>query len=440
MTQDFQFTDLSDNFKVFDGMASGDFTDFRGQNVHIDPRSLIEIVQKTKLAIQSTRTESGEIVGFPIDEDGHDHKGGAGWIVDVELDQSGTKIIFTPKWTQIGIDLIKKNIRRFFSVSVDLVNKVIMGGSLTNWPATRDAKSGQIMLRPIELSMNLYAIKENAMAEFEGMTREKMCAAIKKHKADNPDDDSISEEDVDALDEMSDAGVTKLFKVVSGKSKKKSEMSVSGMRAGLSKIASTITDFVSSLRSDPKVAEEELDDEEDTELDEEDSDDEEGENEMVKHDFTASPTMTELLRTPEAVLELGKMAELKAQEFLAVERSKVDVVEFASTLVGGTKDKPYGLPIPASEVVEVLLSLPDGQREAVKRLLTKTLNAVNFAEKGYDGEFLFGRPRLPVEYRQSLQMWLDAGKTADSFFKENVELGKATDFNLSEFQAAKVGV
>lgn len=149
--------------------------------------------------------------------------------------------------------------------------------------------------------------------------------------------------------------------------------------------------------------------------------------------------MSELLRTPEAILELGRMAELKAQEFLAVERRKIDVVEFASTLVGGTKDKPFGLPIPASEVVELLLSLEPAQAEAVKRILTKTLNAVNFAEKGLDGEFLFGRPRLPAEFRQSLQLWVDEGKTVESFFKANVELGKATDFNLSEFQVAKVG-
>jgi hypothetical protein len=40
---------------------------------------------------------------------------------------------------------------------VDTENKTILGGSLTNWPASRNAK-GQILLRPVELSQSIKEI------------------------------------------------------------------------------------------------------------------------------------------------------------------------------------------------------------------------------------------------------------------------------------------
>ena len=50
---------------------------------------------------------------------------------------------------------------RFFSSTIDLGRMTILGGSLTNWPATRDVKSGRTLLRPIELSMEgAYKITE----------------------------------------------------------------------------------------------------------------------------------------------------------------------------------------------------------------------------------------------------------------------------------------
>jgi hypothetical protein len=432
------FTDLADSkSKDFDGMASGSFVDFHGSNVTIKSRDLAEIVRKTKIAIESTVTESGEIVGLPIDEDGHDHRGGAGWIVDVSLDRNGSKIRFTPKWTDIGIDLIKKNIRRFFSVSVDLANKVIMGGSLTNWPATRDAKSGEILLRPIELSMNLYATeksnmknktirdiiseirtkevetraKEFTMTDLQETTRAQMEAAVRKHKKDNPDDDTVSEEDIDGLTEMSDEQVAAL----AAKCGKKKDSNMA-MRMGLKKIANTINRFVSGSAV------------------ENESDFENKKGDLPMATEMSNQTLTELLHTPEAVLELGRMAEERAKEFVSAERRKGEIVEFASTLVGGTKDKPFGLPVQASEVVELLLSLPPAQATAVQKMLTKTLEAsVNFGEMGFGGEFLFGRPRLAAQYRESLQIWVDSGKSVDTFFSTNSELGKSSDYNLTEF-------
>ena len=369
MQSGFIFAELKgDPSAAFDGLPATDtlgypLTDMRGNKVDIKKDDLPVLLENTLLAIESTRTESGEVVGLPIDLNNHDHQGGAGWIVGVELDAIRNVIRFIPRWTQAGLDLIKNDIRRFFSATFDPINRVIHGGSLTNSPATKN-KKGQYLLRPIELSETLF-VEEKEMEE-----------TIQK--------------------------------------------------TPLQDIADKFANFIASFKGDdkPEIKPE-------------------GENKMT--DVTpvveavaepANPTLTELLKTPEAVQELGKMAELKAQEFVKAEMRKKEIVEFASTLVGGSADSPYGLPVKASEVVALLLSLPPAQSEAVQMLLTKTMKAtVNFMETGLNGDFN-AHPRLPEIYKPSLNMWLESGKDIKSFFAQNVELGSEKDYNLSEFNKA----
>lgn len=164
-TVDFIFNELileMDYIKAMDGLAAGTFISMYGDEVTFAVEDLPEYITNTMRVIKSTKTESGQIVGLPIDQDAHDHMGGAGWIIGLELDEARSVIRFTVNWTEIGLELIAKNIRRFFSPSVDIFNKVILGGSLTNYPATRDA-AGRILLRPIELSQSM---KEISMPTF----------------------------------------------------------------------------------------------------------------------------------------------------------------------------------------------------------------------------------------------------------------------------------
>ncbi len=138
--------------REFDGLACGEFTDMHGRNVKFAQAELGDYLSNTLAAIEATRGESGELAGLPIDARGHEKGDGAGWIVGARVD--GEKVRLMPRWTEIGRELIGKGIRRFFSATVDTVNKVILGGTLTNWPATRD-KSGRVLLRPVELSQKL---------------------------------------------------------------------------------------------------------------------------------------------------------------------------------------------------------------------------------------------------------------------------------------------
>lgn len=185
MRQDFSFTELSDSAKAIDGLAANEDTPYismAGQEVYIKSDELAAYIENTQAIIDSTKTESGEIVGLPIDMEGHNHKGGAGWIVGLELDSARKVIRFLVNWTEKGIELIKGNLSRFFSPSVDTENKIILGGSLTNWPASRNAK-GQILLRPVELSQSIKEIDmEKTLIEMLAELPGKVAEAVRGGK------------------------------------------------------------------------------------------------------------------------------------------------------------------------------------------------------------------------------------------------------------------
>ena len=144
--------------KPFDGMSAGVFVDMWGREAEFKAEDLETYVKNTRKLLKSTEGEDGDVVGLPIDQADHFGPGGAaGFIVAVELSDGADKIRFTPRWNQAGRDLIASDLFRFFSPTVDLKNKVILGGSLTNWPATRTAT--EILLKPVELSSGFYGMK-----------------------------------------------------------------------------------------------------------------------------------------------------------------------------------------------------------------------------------------------------------------------------------------
>jgi len=337
---------------MIDGMAASDdhaFVSMIGKEVFIPSADLQLIMKNTQAVIESTKTEKGEIVGLPIDMDKHNHEGGAGWIVGLEMDTVRNVIRFAVKWTQDGIDLIKANTRRFFSPSIDMMNKTILGGSLTNWPATRNDK-GEMLLRPVELSLS---IKEFDMEK--------------------------------TLLEILTALPGQVAEAVRGKPKE--------------------TQLSQSVETEGVPL-----------------------------------TLSELLNTPEAVEELGKIAQKRADEFIEVEKRKARAIEFASKLATGTRERPIGLGVPARDAVNLLLSLPAKQSQAVERILAKAYEgAVDFAIHGLDSDGMIRRPELPKIIQTYARQWVDAGKPIKEFFTENPELGNASDYNLAEFITKKDG-
>jgi hypothetical protein len=332
----FLFVELSGDKKTFDGMSAGTFTDMRGRKVVFSPDELDTYITNTRDVLESTRTESGELVGLPIDFEGHDHKGGAGWITDVTLDLARSIIRFDANWTQAGADLIKSNTRRFFSPTIDPSEKVILGGSMTNYPASRD-KKGRMMLRPIELSQELQELDMP-----EGITLE---------------------------------GLRELGR-----------------------------EFVALFKAAEPAEQQE------------------------STDMAEPMNVAEFMQTPEVIAELEKRTSDRVAELLKAEQLKSKVAEFSAKLTGGQ----VALSMKAEDLSADLLSFSDAEK--VMTFIGKIMEAklVDFQEKGSAGVNK-QKQTLPAELKQFMAKWVAAGKTPESFFDVNSELGLSSDYDLAEF-------
>ena len=144
--------------KWFEGFAIGDFIDTLGRPVEVKKADISFFLDNTRKAIEATRADSsGEIEGLPVDAKDHERGNAAGWLVDVKMSLAGDKLLFKPKWTVIGFELLKAKLMKGFSPTFSLDDMTIMGGTLTNWPATREDSIP--VLAPIELSETSIADK-----------------------------------------------------------------------------------------------------------------------------------------------------------------------------------------------------------------------------------------------------------------------------------------
>lgn len=147
-------------------------------------------------------------------------------------------------------------------------------------------------------------------------------------------------------------------------------------------------------------------------------------------------TVAELMQTPEAIAELERLANERAEGLLKAEQLKTKVAEFTRKL---TAEGEYGLAIKADDIASRILALPEAEK--VMELLSMVADAkiANFAERGHGGknddEVTGGK--LPEPIQALLQQWVDAGKEAEEFFAVNPELGQASDYDLSAYKKEK---
>jgi len=327
--------------RPFDGMKAGKFTDMRGTRVEFKQDELADFLTNTLAAIDATRGESGELVGLPIDAKNHEHGDAAGWIVGAEL--AGDVIRLLPRWTELGLELVGKGKQRFFSPSVDLANKAIIGGSLTNWPATRSM--GKNLLRPIELAEGEYTLDET-------------------------------------------------------------ESKVLGVLAGL---------FSKLFNSNQPAEEPEAEEPQPTQ----------------EQDMTApvTPDIVELQKTAEFAALVDEKVNERIAELAKADARKRDTLDFSKRVTTGK----VALAIPAEELSEILLSLPEESETKVREGLQKVLDAgiVNFSEQGSAGTQPV-KKEIPAAIKPLVKNWLANGKSLESFFVV-AEMGTADDFDTSEF-------
>lgn len=369
--KDFLFVDLSlagDN-KVIDGMAAGTFTDMWGRETVFVPEELPAYVANTKRALESTKDSNGQIVGFPIDAYGHVADEAAGWITDVNMAEGRSIIQFTVRWNSIGVNSIGGDTMRYFSPSIDVNQKVIVGGSLTNWPATR-TEDHQILLHPVELSAQLQSLPDMGLWERVEMIVDKVTSrlAVRLPGATNPEPQApeitpIVEADMPKFEDLTD-------------------------------------EQKATLRS------------------------------QALAELTSGTPPVEL-----QTLIDKRAGEIAAVELAQAER-KAHIAELTAKWTGGTDAKPYGLPIPATELAELLTSLTPEAQGKVEGVLSRIFEAglIDFQEHG-SSRVQEGTAILPAEIAVSLNHWIDAGQTIEAFFKANAaDLGAMADYNLTEFR------
>lgn len=473
----FIFVDLAeqtDGPKPFDGMAAGEFVDMSGRRAIFKKDDLATYVKNTKVVLASTKDSSGEIVGLPIDAMNHDHREAAGWVVDVELGEGGGVIQFIPRWNPVGVDLISNDVARFFSPTVDISNKSIMGGSLTNWPATRDEKTGKILLRPIELSKQMFELADESLLDkanriarafrdsfcdgfeteyawpvdvFEGYVIVEMGEKLYRvdfKEAGDAFEFAEFEKWVEVKRSYVEAMFKKIEKMIAGLFKQPASDANNG---GGEQTTADLPTLLGDVDMTIKLSE--LAPEDRADLVKEVAG-------QIRGDVqTPAPVDLAAFLSLEGLSEEAKKqrkAELSAQ--LAAIRKQAEqeyraemmrlefenrVGDLSNALVTGSEKTPRGLRVSAEDLRAHFLKMDAEEAKWWGELLSNTLDKgfVEFAELGHN-RVMQGSQILPAPIASQLRSWLKSGQTIEDFFQVNaVELGNMADYNLAEFQKEK---
>lgn len=358
--------------RPFDGLAAGEFEDMYWRSVEIKAEDMPAYAANTLAGIEASRTESGELVGLPIDSRNHDKGDAAGWITGAYLESGLVRL--KPNWTDLGVELIKSGRQRMFSATVDTVNKVILGGTLTNWPATRD-QAGKVLLRPIELSESagnagdvFMAKKETTMPELNELSDEQRAALLSQARS------QVLAELRPAGGEESEAAIERI--------KTELNLQAFGEVADLGKAREALLGQMTAA---------------------------------LKGEY-------ERMQAQAGKILADMMGEIKREQHIG---------ELAQRLTSGNDAHPRGLPVQRAELEGFLKNLGDPQRRQAEAILVaiQEHGLVEFAELG-SGEQVKGRTPLPAY----LASKLDAGDLKIADLSDPVlGLGDVAQFDLSRW-------
>ncbi|RMD64633.1 hypothetical protein D6833_04175 [Candidatus Parcubacteria bacterium] len=462
--------------KPFAGFAAGKFVDMRGRLIRVKPEDLDEYLANTKAMIESHQ-EKGH-PGLPIDSQNHDRGRAAGWIVDVSRgvvkDSEGNDVpalFFVAKWTKLGVELIQSREMANFSATFNDKDKVILGGSLTNWPATRDGNDVPL-LDAIELCMGGYGrgypnLQDESLDE---RLREVRDAWYEEYGLD--EDAPYIREVFDEFVVVQDGSA--YYRVGYGRDED-GEIKFAD-EAEWVKVKPA---WVEAQRSEDTIPDNGEDENEETggkdmeknltldALTEEerqalleqakaelarsqaasDADGEDKEDllerlrEQVKLD--AFRDVTDVAKAREVMLsqiEAAMRAEYERmqaqagkmlQSMLAEIRRDQEIAEFAHKVTAGTDEVPYGLPVQEDEVETFLRDLDDGQRAAAMNLIERIWKKgrVAYKELGHGGQ-VQGTTPLPEYFARKL----DAGEMTVADLSDPVlGLGDIRQYDLTRW-------
>lgn len=450
--QNFMLAKLqSGESKPFDGLATGTFVDMYGRKLTIKPEELADYVANTKAVLATAKTESGELIGLPIDMMGHNEGDGAGWITDIELDQDRNVVRFHPVWTEAGKSLISGNVRRYFSPTIITQKKIILGGSLTNWPASRDDKTLEYLLKPIELSSGpseeMFSIANNLIGgSLNDLIREVEHAFYDLYSWMDYYVYDVFSDHVVALDAESKFWEIDYSKDADGVYEFASESEwrevvVTYKEASMKKKnKGSLTEFFKKMMGGPgsnPVTQEK-----------------EGVESMGAKDIDITKLSTEerdglldqiiadpaLLESKKLAGKIDEIATRKADEKISKAARADRIQQMSKKMTGADGKTEKGLPLNHEQLVEFLSSLDDDQLNKAEALFGSILEngVVGFEELGHSNTASKGTKKLPTVLAGALNYWLEQGKTIDEFFAVNgEELGERADYNLAGFTEKK---
>lgn len=403
--------------KPFDALVAGKFVDMHGNEVTISAKDLQTIVDNTKKNIEMSRTESGEVAGLPIDALNHDKGQAAGWIVDVEFD--GSRLRVTPEWTDVGTDLLMRRIMRYFSATVDTVRKVILGGTLTNWPAVRN-HSGGVLLRPIELAMEMDKEPEKEPFNLSNQINDIWKFIKGSDRTDDAQSDDADNPDpadgVDTINTSEKELATMEIKFDELTPEQQAEL-----------MAQAEEKFVKSLKKDEGETPDEVAARLTKELKLEafsEVADLEGAREALMSNMKEALTAEyQRLQAGAGSMLNEMMKEIKTQQHIA---------EFSAKITGGTEDVPHAIPFTQEEVERVLVQVPENVRPAVENLLERTWKDgfTEFETMGH-GKRMEAKEALPDEYVSALRK---GELTLTDLESPILGLGDLSRFDISEWE------
>ena len=375
--------------KPFSGFAIGDYVDMFGREVSLKAKDLQAFIDNTLKQITAFKNKN--MPGLPIDAKSHDKGEAAGWITGAELSEVKNSngdtiptIQFTAEWTELGTDLLEKKIQANFSPTVDINNKVIIGGSLTNWPATID-DNGVPLFEAIELAQGMTGLNKiviNSDDESEN---------IKGAGDDTPPEIEVN------MDELNE------------------------VKTQLTELSSAVQALAEIVKAPaPQTVDESAG----------------GDDIMqVLENATDKEEMAELAKQyyKGQYVALRKEAQRQAANEIALAKKQGVIADLCQELTGGTEATPRGIPVHSNDLSEFLNRLPSSDLEfATKMLRTIQRDGLTqYGELGH-GKALQQLKSVPDAYVKGVEQTMANGHDVQTYF-DLAELGNASDYDLTQF-------